>query len=250
MVVESAPFAYATAMPVSDPHDCAFYHVMEIPGHGVTDGAWDLRGRVEEYLGHVPLAGRRVLEIGPASGFVTFEMERRGAAVVAVELTDEHAWDFVPYPDAWMAEIRSDRRRLIERLKRAWWFAHAARGSAARVWYGNPYQLPDQLGHFDVGVLAAVLLHCHGPLKVLEQVARRVDMLVVTDLFTPALAGQAVCQLVPTRESRQWDTWWLLSPDLVVQFLGLLGFEHVKVTTHAQLCMDRPTQLFTVVAAR
>src|SRR5262245_47741399 len=120
MPVESAPFAYAAAIPISSPLDCDFYHVMEIPGHGVMDGAWDLRGRVDEYLGHVPLAGRRVLEIGPASGFLTFEMEGRGASVVAVELSDEHAWDFVPYPDDWLVEIRRERRRHLERLKRAW----------------------------------------------------------------------------------------------------------------------------------
>jgi len=47
----------------------------------------------------------RVLEIGPASGFLTFEMEKRGADVISVEVTDEHGWDFVPYPDARLEEV-------------------------------------------------------------------------------------------------------------------------------------------------
>ena len=52
---------------------------MEIPGHGLVTGQWDLRGGVDDYLGKVAFAGQRVLEIGPASGFLTFEMEKRGA---------------------------------------------------------------------------------------------------------------------------------------------------------------------------
>ena len=90
---------FATPRKVEDVADCYFYHTMELPGRGVIEGRdWDLRGRVDEYLGNVDFAGQRVLEIGPASGFLTFEMEKRGADVISVEVTDEHGWDFVPYP--------------------------------------------------------------------------------------------------------------------------------------------------------
>ena len=90
---------FAEPLKVDDVADCYFYHTMELPGHGVIEGLdWDLRGRVDEYLGNVDFAGQRVLEIGPASGFLTFEMEKRGADVISVEVTDEHGWDFVPYP--------------------------------------------------------------------------------------------------------------------------------------------------------
>ncbi len=65
--------------------DCHFYHTMEVPGYGVIEGDWDLRAGVDAYLGGVSFANQRVLEIGPASGLLTFEMEKRGAAVVCVE---------------------------------------------------------------------------------------------------------------------------------------------------------------------
>ena len=80
--------------------DCEFYHTMDIPRIGVVRGQWDLRGGVDAYLGGVNLAGKRVLEVGPASGFLTTEMEKRGADVVALEVTDDPGWDFVPFPDA------------------------------------------------------------------------------------------------------------------------------------------------------
>jgi hypothetical protein len=72
--------------------DCDFYHTVEIPGRGVVHGQWDLRKHVDDYLGGYCFVGKRVLEIGPASGFLTFEMERRGADVVASKVPDEPGW--------------------------------------------------------------------------------------------------------------------------------------------------------------
>ena len=60
---------FAAPLKVEDPADCSFYHTMEVPGHGLVTGPWDLRGGVDDYLGKVAFAGQRVLEIGPASGF-------------------------------------------------------------------------------------------------------------------------------------------------------------------------------------
>lgn len=68
--------------------DCDFYHSMISPGVGKIIGLWDLRQTVDDYLGRIDFAGKRVLEIGPASGFLAIEMERRGADVVAVELPE------------------------------------------------------------------------------------------------------------------------------------------------------------------
>ena len=118
---------FAVPLKVEDVADCYFYHTMELPGYGVIEGRdWDLRGGVDEYLGKVDFAGQRVLEIGPASGFLTFEMEKRGAQVVSVEVTAEHGWDFVPYPAARLEEVFGPRRIVMQQLKNSYWFSHAA----------------------------------------------------------------------------------------------------------------------------
>lgn len=66
---------YALPWTTSSPEDCYFYYSMEIPGLGLVERDLDLRGGEDAYLGHAALAGRRILEIGPANGFLTFDME-------------------------------------------------------------------------------------------------------------------------------------------------------------------------------
>ena len=109
--------------------DCDFYHSMLIPGVGEIIGLWDLRQTVDGYLGRIDFAGKRVLEIGPASGFLAIEMERRGADAVAVELPEGVGWDFVPFPESFLAPIRQIAG--MPRLKNSFWFNHAANKSKA-----------------------------------------------------------------------------------------------------------------------
>ena len=59
-------------------------------------GAWDLRGHEAAYLGGVDVAGKRVLELGPATGYLTFYMERMGAEVVSFEAGFDVPIDTMP----------------------------------------------------------------------------------------------------------------------------------------------------------
>src|SRR5262249_47749227 len=108
--------AASTAHEVTSLDDCYFYHTMELPGHGLVRGEWDLRGREAAYLGHVPLAGRRVLEVGTASGHLCFAMEKSGADVVAYDLSEHDEWDIVPYAGLDVARHVRERQEHIRRL--------------------------------------------------------------------------------------------------------------------------------------
>ncbi len=90
--------------------DCHWYHTTDIPGHGSVEGHWDLREQTDAYLGGVAFSGKRVLEVGPASGYLTVEMEKRGAQVVALEVLDDPGWDFVPFPPAVLNPVLGPRR--------------------------------------------------------------------------------------------------------------------------------------------
>jgi SAM-dependent methyltransferase len=247
---------YAPPRKVADAADCHFYHRMEIPGYGLTTGGmWDLRDNADEYLGRVDLAGKRVLEIGPASGFLTFYMESKGAEVVSVELPLDHPWDVVPDArldlDAFVDEVRDG----IEHVRNAYWFAHERVGSKARVYYGDIYNLPDALGHFDYAIICAVLLHVRDPLRVIEQCARLAENLVITDVHHPEVPHDKPCMCwFSTNEEPAAHVWWKFSPQLFVRFAEVLGYLDNTVSFHDQLYVadgpPRTGSLFTVVSKR
>src|SRR5262249_55575765 len=134
------PEIYARPLEVAGPEECAFYHTMDIPGVGTVHGSWDLRGRLDEYLGGVEFKGKRVLELGTASGILCFHMEARGAEVVAFDLAPDRLWDFVPLPRMEDPE-RYTREGLafFKRLHRSFWLGHRAHASKARVVHGSIY---------------------------------------------------------------------------------------------------------------
>ncbi|HEY2180654.1 MAG TPA: class I SAM-dependent methyltransferase [Solirubrobacteraceae bacterium] len=246
------PALYASPVMGVREDDCYFYHVMDVPGHDAVGGQFDLRGREDEYLGNIELAGTRVLEIGPASGFLSFHMESKGARVVAVELAPDVDWDIVPQAGLDLAKIRADRRAIMRQLRNGFWWAHERAGSAVQVHYGDVYSLPDELGGFDIAVMAAVLRHTRHPLQVVEECALRADRLVIAEMHMPELDDEPVARLVPARESGTWDTWWDFSPGFLARFLGVLGFGQISVTHHGQRYLadeePRSVPFFTLVA--
>jgi 2-polyprenyl-3-methyl-5-hydroxy-6-metoxy-1,4-benzoquinol methylase len=82
--------SYAAPRVITDVRDCFFYHTIDVPGHGTINGDWDLRPGIRDYLGQVDFLGKRVLDVGAASGFLTFTMEKQGAQVISYDLSPQH----------------------------------------------------------------------------------------------------------------------------------------------------------------
>ena len=238
--------------------ECLYYHTIELPELGLVRGAWDLRGGEDAYLGGVKLEGRSVLEIGPASGFLTAHMESRGATVTAVELGADDPWDVVPQRTHDLADTLNERIGVMERLRNSFWLTHRLIGLTARVYEGRAQQLPRELGRFDIALMAAILLHTRSPLAILERVADQLDdALMIVERHYPELDGAPVCRLEPSPENGLWDTWWAFSPDFFVAFARLLGFARAEVSFHEQIhrhgedyVQEMRLPMFTVVARR
>src|SRR3954454_3980928 len=69
-----------------------WYHTLELGNGLVTDGWFDMRPYVEHYGLPKRMDGMRVLDCGTWDGFWAFEMERRGAEVVALDV--DHEWEY------------------------------------------------------------------------------------------------------------------------------------------------------------
>lgn len=233
---------YAAPQDVRDPDACDWYHAMDLPELGTVGGSWDLRPTIDAYLGDHDFTGQRCLDVGTSSGYLTFEMERRGAAeVVSLDMdptTDE--WEVVPYgpPFDPLAEINRMRGLMLAR-QRAYWLAHRLLGSRARVHYGNAYRIPEALGRFDVALVGMMLPHVRDPFRVLEQVAARVSETIIVTQQAPQ-EDRAYAYFMPDPDTRQPpNAWWSMSESCTERMLGVLGFGLVRAVRAEHACPAR-----------
>jgi tRNA (mo5U34)-methyltransferase len=66
-----------------------WYHVLDLGNGIITDGNFDLRGKVDEFGLPADLHGLQCLDVGSSSGFWAFEMEKRGGKVTATDISTE-----------------------------------------------------------------------------------------------------------------------------------------------------------------
>lgn len=248
-------FSYATPLKVDRPEDCFFYHKINIPGLGEVGEQWDLRKSIDSYLGNFDFRGKRVMDMGTASGFLTFEMEKRGADVVSFDMIDGTQWDIVPHTEVQkdMALVRDRCFKAHQRLRNAYWFTHARLGSKARVHYGDIYDLPGELGTFDVAVFGMILSHLRDPFQALYSASRLVsDTIVITNQMMETT--QPIGSFIPNNVNNERMAWWSLSRGCLTQMLEILGFQVKSSTTSKPLCLvkgrERPEACTSLVAKR
>jgi tRNA (mo5U34)-methyltransferase len=136
-----------------------WYHSFKLPDGAIIRGAMSLEHQLQRYAAFplpADLRGKRVLDIGAWDGWFSFEAERHGAAVTAV--------DYVEFPS--FLEIRSKLASQVD----------------YRVL--DVYQLPQAgLGRFDVVFFLGVLYHVKHPLLALEIVCGLATDTVIVDSF-------------------------------------------------------------------
>jgi 2-polyprenyl-3-methyl-5-hydroxy-6-metoxy-1,4-benzoquinol methylase len=216
--------------------ECYFYHCMDIPGYGFQKGPWDLRGSFNEYFGGFDVRGKRVLDVGCASGFLSFAAEKAGASeVVSFDMDDARRQHMLPFHNSdyfnnyelW----RSRQSAHIKKWHNAYWLAHAAFKSKARVYHGDIYDLPEALGKFDVAIVGAVLEHLSDPIRALASISRLVDhaLVINTELID---IEEAIARFAGNADRPEIDyVFWVYSLGTYRQVLRMLGFEIVRTVT-------------------
>ena len=237
--------------------DCFFYHAMELPGFGLVPAHWDLRGRFEEYIGGVEVAGKSVLDVGAATGFLSFEAEKRGAArVLSFDMSDARQQTFLPFKDKlyyrdrerWAQQYGAE----IERWKNAYWLCHRLLESKAEAYYGNIYELPAELGQFDIAIVGSVLEHLNDQITALASIARRTKETIV--IVSPLLqTDERIARFESLASNPDADfTWWTYSLGVYAEVFAMLGFRIASVS-HAKyyyMYGDRFEERSTIVAVR
>jgi SAM-dependent methyltransferase len=224
---------YAEPRIVTDLSECHFYHAMDFPDGQFGRGNWDLRGSFDKYTANVPFAGKRVLDVGTASGFLTFEAEKRGAEVVSFDSASPKMHAGLPF-----IEIRRRGGSAIEDdfegVRNAYWYAHRAYGSRAKCYYGDVYNLPDELGEFDIVLVGAILCHLRDPVGALTSIAQRCrNQLIITEGIIESRQAFMAFLGSPAKQPgmNNYNNWWNLSLGLYGMLLEILSF---KIVHYAQ----------------
>ncbi|HYM11340.1 MAG TPA: methyltransferase domain-containing protein [Bryobacterales bacterium] len=191
-----------------------WWHSFELPDGTRIEGVCDLAGlrdRIAQFRIPSNLHGKRVLDIGTWDGWFAFEMERRGAEVVAI--------------DRW------DNPRFRE--------VHARLGSRVDYRQIDMYDLaPERLGRFDIVLFMGVLYHLKHPLLALERVCAlttdmaAVDSFVLREQHRPGhgVERRPVMEFYETDEmGGQTDNWVGPSLECLLALCRAAGFARVEL---------------------
>jgi SAM-dependent methyltransferase len=141
-----------------------WYHTIELGQGVVTEGVYDLRPYVQRYGLPERMDGLRALDVGTFDGFWAFEMERRGAEVVAIDVEDDRYFD-------WPASRRPDEFTL-RKQGAGFELAKEALGSKVERDLCSVYDAtPERLGTFDLVFCGSVLIHLRDQVLALERIA-------------------------------------------------------------------------------
>jgi SAM-dependent methyltransferase len=262
------PIVFAEPRQVADLSDCFFYHTMTLPGFGEVRGHWDLRGRFDDYVGHVDVNGKSVIDIGTASGFLSFAAEQNGASeVVSFDMAHARQQNFLPFKDklhyrdpaAWAEKHNVE----VEQWKNAYWLCHRLLESRAKVFYGDIYNLPVELGQFDIAIVGSVLEHLSDPVTALASIARlvRETIIIVAPLIESEGKSQQegfdstekIARFEGSADRPENDfTWWTYSAGLYREVFKMLGFTLDRITSaqYRYHYVDRLETRYTLVATR
>jgi SAM-dependent methyltransferase len=245
---------FAEPRVVTSPAECFFYHTMELPGIGVVQGDWDLRDCFDDYIGRVDLKQKRVLDIGAASGFLTFEAEKRGAEVVSFDIADASTQSVLPFSKKLrytnFKEWVSQQNRSYEPMRNAYWLAHRLYGSRAKVYYGDIGDLPEELGKFDVVLVGSVTEHLGDQIAALTSISRlAADTIVINSPIIDV--PEKIAYFLPSANRPEQDyTWWVYSVGIYREVFGMLGFGIESILPVSCLHMHGGQQTRSALVAR
>lgn len=229
-----------------------WYHTIDLGDGLITPGSFDYRATLQQFGFPASMSGMTALDVGSASGFFAFEMERLGAEVTSTELPALSCWDRFP-GESPTGIVEKIRERLpyhstlpIEEITRTFStmsesdlynilldgpfkFCHQVLGSCVQRVYTRIYDLGQQFGpepRFDLVLLSDVLVHTVDPLHALAAVAGRCKgTLVIADEFVGSPDDPPRLNYVAgAAANSDIAEWWRPNLSWIRMVLSRLGF--------------------------
>ncbi len=206
-----------------------WYHSLELAPGLVTPGMFDHRPYVERYGLPDDLTGKRALDVGAQDGFFAFELERRGAEVVALDLDDPEQLDWPRHLRRLGVQREGGGFPLAD--DSAFSIALEALGSSVERVPLSVYDVtPERLGRFDLVFAGSMHVHLRDPVRALERMADVcTGRLVFADAVSRKLDLVPRLKLVEFTGESPWMTWWIPTTATMVAMTRCAGFSDVTV---------------------
>lgn len=180
-----------------------FYHSIELPDGRVLEGILKI-DKLRERLAALPipmdLRGKRVLDIGTWDGYFAFEMEKRGAEVMAIDNVEQENFHV----------------------------AHELMNSRVDYRVMDVYELsPERVGCFDYVLFLGVLYHLKHPLLGLERVCSVTREMAIVESFVTdeTIGGQPTMEFYETDDLLgEVDNWVGPNQKCMIAFCRTAGF--------------------------
>ena len=226
-----------------------WYHTIDLGGGLITPGLYDYRETISSFPFPSDMTGMKVLDVGPATGFFSFEFERRGARVTAMELPSLRDLDRFPgqsvesslariermiFPDSvngLSRYRRGDNEREVYRclLEAPFEFCKARLNSKVERRFSTIYE-PDAGSDFDLIFVGDVLVHTLYPLKALAALAPLCRGSLIFAQVLPPGPQEPPAMLYTGGDDPNEDevSWWLPNKSCLIAMLRKLGFAEVR----------------------
>jgi len=231
-----------------------WYHTVDLGNGLVTPGDYDHRDILGAFHFPEDMRGIRVLDVGAATGFFSFEFERRGADVVAVDLPSLADWDVLKADrSALLAEMHASGNSASEfgdtHLEGPFRFCHTILKSKVRKVQETVYRLtPERLGvdGFDLIYLGDVTPHVFSPLQVLDVAASlcKKTLIMSLDLWQSAAKEPGMLFTGGPNASPDNRSWWQPNRMCLDQMLRRVGFQRIEEVGRARGVVRRIWQVF------
>jgi SAM-dependent methyltransferase len=203
---------------------------MELGPGAITSGQIDMRPMAPKVL-PADLRGKRALDVGTFDGFWAFEMERRGADVVAIDVP---ALESAEWPPLNRPRLEAQAREWDVKVGRGFRLAAEVFESSARWVECHVQELePERIGGpVDFVFSGSILLHLRDPVGSLERIHSALvpgGELVVLEPFAVAETvfgrRRPVARFQPLATSFNW---WLPNLATLRSWLLAAGFKRVE----------------------
>jgi SAM-dependent methyltransferase len=233
-------FTTVTPWPMPKKDDCLFYHSMTFPDGENIEAAWDVRGLFQDYIGHYPIRGKTLLDVGTATGFLSFEAEKAGAIVTSLDAATGRELNYIPIEGH---QYHGNRPAFIEAsnynlkmLKNSYWYGWHKFASKAAVEYIPIADLPFWDRKFDVVLAGAIVEHLPDPVTMIGNIARLATEAVII-AFVPVNETDELTMIAGDNWAGNTVdhsyTWWILSRGLYRKIFDNLGFSVEFVDSQA-----------------